>query len=65
MACDLPKRKLRNMTGRRTTWGVFKAYVVFFYIFLYKSFQKQMIYVNNKDGNIKVVLKIRLLSGWI
>ena len=38
---------------------------VLFYIFLYKSFQKQMIYVNNQDGNIKVVLKIRLLSGWI
>ena len=26
---DLPKKKLRNMTGRNTTWGVFKAYVVF------------------------------------
>ncbi len=38
---------------------------VLFYIFLYKSFQKQMIYVNNQDGNIKVVLKIRRLSGWI
>ena len=38
---------------------------VLFYIFLYKSFQKQMIYVNNQDGNIRVVLKIRLLSGWI
>ncbi len=23
------KKKLRNTTGRNTTWGVFKAYVVF------------------------------------
>ncbi len=26
---DLPKKKLTNMTGRNTTWGVFKAYVFF------------------------------------
>ena len=29
---DLPKKKLRNMTGRNTTWGVFKAYAFFFNI---------------------------------
>ena len=27
---DLPKKKLRNMTVRNTTWGVFKAYSVSF-----------------------------------
>ncbi len=27
---DLPKKKLGNMTGSNTTWGVFKAYEFFF-----------------------------------
>ncbi len=29
---DLLKEKLRNTTGRNTTWGVFKAYAGFFYL---------------------------------
>ncbi len=30
LTIDLSKKKLRNTTGRNTTWGVLKAYVVFF-----------------------------------
>ncbi len=39
-------------------WGLF-------HIFLYKSFQKQIAYVNDQTGNVVEVLEIRLLSGWI
>ena len=28
------KKKLRNATGRNTTWGVFKADVVFFFLYM-------------------------------
>ncbi len=30
LSIDLPQKKLRHMTGRNTTWGVFKAYAFFF-----------------------------------
>ena len=29
LSMDPPKEKLRNMTGRNTTWGVFKVYAFF------------------------------------
>ena len=45
-----------TVTGK--WWGLFD-------IFLYKSFQKQIACVNNQTWNVKAVLKIRLLSGWI
>ena len=31
---SLAKKKLRNTTGRNTTWGVFKAYAVSLFIIL-------------------------------
>ncbi len=34
---DLPKKQLRNMTGRNMTWGVFKAYAFFLNVFGVKS----------------------------
>ncbi len=36
---DLPKKKLMDTTGRNTTWGVFKAYVVFFLMILYRNLE--------------------------
>ena len=30
LSMDLPNKELKNTTGRNATWGVFKAYAVFF-----------------------------------
>ncbi len=30
LSMGMPKKTLRNTTGRNTMWGVFKAYAVFF-----------------------------------
>ncbi len=35
LSMDLPKKKLRNTTGRNTTWGVFIVYA-FFYVMVWR-----------------------------
>ncbi len=42
MSIDLPKKKLRNMTGRNTTCGVFKAYAFFVNILVSKIFKHSL-----------------------
>ena len=47
---DLPKRELRNMTGRKTMCGVLEAYVVFiliFVIFMFDYFKKPIKNLSN------------------